>query len=475
MDDLAPALQALADATAELVYPGGVAGLVDDDLLTVTAAVEALGRRVDALRVHCAGELAERSRRELGLDRLSAKKGCRTPVELIARVARVAESTAARRIRLGSEVRVRTSLVGEDLPPRFESVADGLACGELGVDSAQVIVEALAPIKLRVDADEWMTAQRHLVADAVGASGPAFTPDQTRVQATVWQTALDRDGVELRAEEAMRHRGLTRLGTRDGLVRYRMELMPEVSGKLERALDACVSPKTAPKFLSDEDASELEATRADERTSGQKRHDAFAALVDAAARSAELPTIGGAAPTVLVRVDLDDLESGTGAGWIDGVDEPVSMQAVTQLACAGGVQRVLMSSAGRLISLGAPDRIFTPQQRRAIFVRDGGCVIPGCKVPGGWCEIHHVTEHRRGGPTHTDNGVSLCWFHHRTIETSGWSVDMRRGVPYVRPPGWIDPRGSWRPAGEGRSGRMKRSALMPAVTGAHESKLPASG
>jgi hypothetical protein len=258
----------------------------------------------------------------------------------------VAESTAARRIRLGSEVRVRTSLVGEDLPPRFESVADGLACGELGVDSAQVIVAALAPIKLRVDADEWMTAQRHLVADAVGASGPAFTPDQTRVQATVWQTALDRDGVELRAEEAMRHRGLTRIGTRDGLVRYRMDLMPEVSGKLERALDACVSPKTAPKFLSDEDASGLEATQADERTSGQKRHDAFAALVDAAARSAELPTIGGAAPTVLVRVDLDDLESGSGAGWIDGVDEPVSMQAVAQLACAGGVQRVPMSSAG---------------------------------------------------------------------------------------------------------------------------------
>jgi hypothetical protein len=475
MDDLAPALQALANATADLVRPGEVAGLADDDLLVVTAAVEALGRRVDALRVHCAGELAERSRRELGPDRLSAKKGCRTPAELIARVARVAESTAARRIRLGSEIRVRTSLVGEDLPPRFECVAASLGSGELGVDSAQVITAALASIRLRVDPDEWMTAQRHLVADAVGASGPAFTPDQTRVQATAWQAALDRDGVELRAEEAMRHRGLTRLGTRDGLVRYRMDLMPEVSGKLERALDACVSPKTAPVFLSDKDASELEAAQADDRTSGQKRHDAFAALVDAAARSAELPTIGGAAPTVLVRVDLDDLATGTGAGWIDGVEQPVSMQAITQFACAGGVQRVLMSPSGRLISLGVPDRIFTPQQRRAIFVRDGGCVIPGCTVPAGWCEIHHVTEHSRGGPTHTDNGVSLCWFHHRTIETSGWSVDMRRGVPYVRPPGWVDPRGRWRPANEVRSGGMKRPAVRPAITGGDELKLAASG
>jgi hypothetical protein len=188
----------------------------------------------------------------------------------------------------------------------------------------------------------------------------------------------------------------------------------------------------------------------DERTSPQKRHDAFASLVDAAARSAEVASMGGAAPTVLVKVDERDLLEGRGAGWIDGVDEPIPMAAITQFACAGGIQK-LLTKGGRIVSLWSPERCFTPQQRRAIAARDGGCVIPGCRVPAGWCEVHHVLEHSRGGPTHTDNGVTLCWFHHRSIDTGGWAVRMRDGTPQVRAPGWIDRDGCWLPVGEVRA------------------------
>ena len=87
-----------------------------------------------------------------------------------------------------------------------------------------------------------------------------------------------------------------------------MELMPEISGKLETALAAVVSPKTSPVFLSDDEA--LEQGAHDERTSPQKRHDAFASLIDAAARSAEVASMGGAAPTVLVWVDASALIAG---------------------------------------------------------------------------------------------------------------------------------------------------------------------
>ncbi|WP_083363495.1 hypothetical protein [Microterricola viridarii] len=31
----------------------------------------------------------------------------------------------------------------------------------------------------------------------------------------------------------------------------------------------------------------------------------------------------------------------------------------------------------------------------------------------------------------------LCWFHHRTIETSGWRILMIDGVPHVKPPPWL--------------------------------------
>ena len=144
-------------------------------------------------------------------------------------------------------------------------------------------------------------------------------------------------------------------------------------------------------------------------------------------------------------VRADDLASGTGAAFLeDGT--PVGLSTARQIGCAGAILRVGMDATGRVISLDSPDRCFTGQQRRAIALRDGGCVIPGCHVPAGWCEVHHVTAHSAHGPTHTDNGVLLCWYHHRTIEASGWQVRMRAGVPEVRAPQWVDPERVWRPA-----------------------------
>lgn len=434
----AHAFEELSVTVGDALSITDVRGLGDQALLAATRAVEILGRRVDALRARCAAEIAERSPTGLGSDRLSARQGCRTPGELIARLTRVSEATAVRRTALGTAMTARESLTGEEVPARFPAVAAALGAGELGEDSARAIIAVLVAIRHRSAPEDWAAAEAELVASAVGG----FTADQTRVQANVWKAALDPDGVDLDAEEAMRRRALVRLGIRDGVVRYRLDLMPEISGKLEQAIAAVVSPKSSPVFLTEREASDAGAH--DGRTSQQKRHDAFASLIDAAARSSEVASMGGAAPTVLVRVDEQDLVAGRGAGWIDGVEEPIPMTAITQFACAGGVQKVLMRE-GRIVSLSSPERCFTPQQRRAISVRDGGCVIPGCRVPAAWCEVHHVQEYARGGPTHTDNGVTLCWFHHRSIDTGGWAVTMREGIPHVRAPGWVDPDGSWRP------------------------------
>ena len=326
-----------------------------------------------------------------------AKNGCRTPAELTARLTGVSEATAARRAALGQAVAVRGSLTGGLLPPKFPAVGAAVAAGDLGEDAARIIISTLSSVDLRADPADWATAEEELVASAVGG----FTADQTRVQATVWKIALDPDGVESDAEEAMRQRGLTRLGTHGGLVRYRMELMPEISGKLEQAIAAVVSPKSKPVFLDGDDAEEAGW---DDRSSPQRRHDAFASLIDAAARSAQVASMGGAAPTVLVTVDQHDLMKGRGAGWMDGVDDPIPMTAVTQFVCAGGIQKLLMRD-GKILSLWAAERCFTTQQRRAIAARDRTCVIPGCRIPAGWCEYHHVIEHSRGGPTDTSNGA----------------------------------------------------------------------
>ncbi|MGK3950075.1 DUF222 domain-containing protein [Microbacterium sp. K2] len=203
----------------------------------------------------------------------------------------------------------------------------------------------------------------------------------------------------------------------------------------------------------------------DDRTAAQKRHDALAAALTIAARHKDVPTLGGASPVLVVTVDAKELAhgsafgAGAGAGAADacagaaagnggwatipgsGAHVPVSVAA--QVACSGAIQRVLMDE-GRIIGITTTDRVFTVHQRRAIIARDKECLIPGCHVPASWCEIHHVTEHARGGPTHTDNGVPLCWWHHRSLGTSGWEIRMNDGLPQVRGPAWWDPEQRWR-------------------------------
>src|SRR5690554_2856465 len=93
----AAAIDAISDALT-YVLPLDVRAASDDDVLTVTAAAEGLGRAVDALRIECAGEVGERSRVSLGSASLAAKKGCGSAKELLTRITRISNSSARGRL-----------------------------------------------------------------------------------------------------------------------------------------------------------------------------------------------------------------------------------------------------------------------------------------------------------------------------------------------------------------------------------------
>lgn len=96
--------------------------------------------------------------------------------------------------------------------------------------------------------------------------------------------------------------------------------MPEIGRKLGRLFDAFMSPKTAPVcFRIEEDADSPEAPPVEIPTPDQVRHDVLAAIFDIAARSTETPSIGGAAPTVLVSVQQADLDQNQGVGYIEAL------------------------------------------------------------------------------------------------------------------------------------------------------------
>ena len=265
----------------------------------------------------------------------------------------------------------------------------------------------------------------------------------------------------------MRRRSVRFGSSWGGLVSLYMDLLPEVAAKLSRMFDALGNPRVRNHQTGGGDPRGEEATAGslspsggdsaassltlggeggvssrvvDGRTPDQKRHDMFATVLDTALRSGELPSLGGAAVTVMIQTTEENLTSNTGVAWLhdwEGKKSPVHPRVVRQSACSGAIQRVFQDGNGRLIGLGSVERVFNAHQRRAILTRDGGCVIPGCTIPGTWCEIHHVTPHAYGGETHTDNGVLLCWHHHRTLDTSGWRITTEKGIPKVEPPPWL--------------------------------------
>ncbi|RXZ49345.1 HNH endonuclease [Agromyces fucosus] len=437
----------------------------DVELLELVAQVERLGRFADALRVHAAGEIEHRSRTSLGREGLAAKKGCTSAAELLQRLTRVSSPTARARLRLGAAVRRTSTLLGDSTPPRFERLAGGLCTGELGFDSAVAIAKALdavLPRHANGDLDGVRAAEHELVCAAIGvAAAPGaevsapVTATETRMQAAVWAEVLDPDGAEP-SHRQWAARGFELLPARDGLVPVRGALLPEVAGMVRRVFDSITNfrqstgfvpvadPSAAAPVEDDVKQAEPEASGSrDPRTRAQRQHDAIATVFDIAARADELPTLGGASPTIVVTVLADDFRAGHGVGHVDGIDEPISMRAVEQHASANGIQHVTLAANGGVVGIGTTERCFNRAQRRALAARDGGCIIPGCDTPAWATEVHHVVPWWHGGATHTDNGVLRCWFHHRSIDSSGWRIRMNDGTPEVMPPPGMGPQ-RWR-------------------------------
>ena len=59
-------------------------------------------------------------------------------------------------------------------------------------------------------------------------------------------------------------------------------------------------------------------------------------------------------------------------------------------------------------------------------------------MPGDACDAHHVQWWTDGGPTDLDNLALVCGRHHTEVHSGEWQIQMRDGIPWVRPPKWID-------------------------------------
>src|SRR5690606_37400591 len=147
--------------------------------------------------------------------------------------------------------------------------------------------------------------------------------------------------------------------------------------------------------------------------------------VTAGMRSPDLGRGMRSTATVSVVIPIDAYQSGTGAGWIDGIQEPISTATVQRLVCDAGYRYIALGPSGEVLHFGHTKRFFTTKQKQALGHRDGGCVIDFCTAPPEWCDAHHVDEVvAHNGTTDINNGVLLCPEHHAWIHNSGYQLRM---------------------------------------------------
>lgn len=467
MTNLADRLEQLDADLSRAVAEASAIG-DENEVVRLLQVAGRIRRRIDGVVVEATDQVHERSRTGIIDERMTTRFGCRSTSELLQRTTLCDACTAARFERAARAVhRDQDITSGALLPGSFPALHAAMREGAVGIDGFLGAIGPLVEAERRIGAEDRRRADAELAASARGLCGagdgagaddepsPPATADDLRVLSRVIVAYLDQDGAEPDRREALHRRGLTLGSARNGLVPIRGNLLPEVAGQFTRIVDSLLNPKVDDDGVMFRPDDELPAHGdpilvdegpVDSRTQAQKRHDVLATALSVAARAGELPTIGGAAPTLVLTVRADDFTAGTGTAQVQGIDEPAGLNAARHVACCGNIERVLFDPIGRIVGISTSDRVFNAAQRRAIVARDGACVVTGCHVPAAWCELHHVQEHSRGGPTHTDNGVAICWFHHRTLEKSGWAIRMQNGLPEVRGPAWWDTRQRWRRA-----------------------------
>jgi len=211
---------------------------------------------------------------------------------------------------------------------------------------------------------------------------------------------LDPDGRLADEQSQRRRRFLSCLPRGDGMYRLTADLDTETAALAMTVLHSLAAPQpTKPAAPGDVGETgqhgECGANgERDERTPGQRLHDAFRAVLKLALRSGELPTSGGVPATVLITMTAQQFETGTGLASTS-YGQKLSVAQALRLADQASIAWIVHNSKGGILNYGTTRRTASTTQTLALIARDQGCAFPGCTDPPEWTEKHHITP----GPT----------------------------------------------------------------------------
>lgn len=292
--------------------------------------------------------------------------------------------------------------------------------GRVSSEHADAIARGFEHVRLRspepFDADARQKTMISLLAQQTSGATPAEIAKHAR---NLGNTAAQEEG-GVPAGEDRRLNSLTITPTSDGRVAFRGDLDTVVGEKLITTINALSSPRPEPDGSPD--------ARSTERRSA----DALDSVLEHVARS-DLTLIGAPRTQVLVTIpsDTPDLSRLQYLG-------PVTARTAELLSCDSAVTTIVVDGESVPLDVGHTKRLFTGPLRKALIVRDSGCIK--CGAPAAYTEGHHIIHWSDGGTTSLDNGCLLCPACHTAVHNEGW--DIRIGYdrhPWLIPPTTVDP------------------------------------
>ncbi|MFV8749775.1 DUF222 domain-containing protein [Nannocystaceae bacterium ST9] len=226
-------------------------------------------------------------------------------------------------------------------------------------------------------------------------------------------------------------RFVRRSDTPSGMVRIDMQLSPEQANLVWEALTAALEAGREDESASAETGASAE-TPSDPQT---ERADAIVSVAQAYLQHS--PRTLGSGYELVVMTTPEQLEQGPGGvgGFLrDGT--PVPLHVARMLACDCTRVDVSTGESGEILDVGRARRTIPSAIGRALWLRDGGCRVPGCGRKR-HLHAHHVEAWAEGGKTSQSNLVLLCPSHHALVHEGALFVELHEGQLEFR-----DARGS---------------------------------
>ncbi len=299
------------------------------------------------------------------------------------------------------------------LMARHELSAKALIDGRISLAQARLLAGAAAKF-----ADQYAAAEAELVETAAGQDLDAFTRTIAR-----WRHKADLEAAAEDTQHRHNNRGVWAQQRLDGSGTGLFDLDAHAFGTVMTALDGAAGKPDPRHALI-------------QRTLPQRRADALAEMAmtygpndnpeqDDTGQD-ESPTAHGrhrgATIEAVINLDFDGKEPPITRMLADmHCSGPVPWPVIEQLSCDANWRRVL-SGPSQTLDYSSPTADITPNQRRAIRLRDHHCQFHGCDRTWQWCDVHHIISRHNGGPTTLANLVLMCRHHHTLLHQGGWTL-----------------------------------------------------